>query len=337
MMDASLTELVEAADFNGLLAAVDRLCSTRDWEQLLDLAAACEEAVERGKQLWPIAEHVDYRVALEAPASYAAQVLEPAGGRFALGPLTEVAASTHTWAELAPHIDVPQVAAYAAQERVLRGEVLTGDPRAHEEILELPLELQEWEPTYALATFKSNYVEVSEPWTPRKSLVDVDRRPGPEIDDVHKVDALLDLVQPWTTESNGAARAVAVEGDAVAAASALSFSRLRVGSLSMQEALHHTAWAAASGGAHGRRRGAAFGRFLARYAGATLAELDWPPDPTELGEALARLEWFYWDEAEPETGWVLRIAVENPSAGWSVAIGASDVLEEESASEPNGS
>ncbi|MDQ3985604.1 MAG: hypothetical protein M3280_03800 [Actinomycetota bacterium] len=328
-MEASLIELVEAADFNGLLAAVDRLCATREWEHLLDLRATCEAAVERGKQLWPIAEHIDYRIALEAPPSYAGDVLERPGGRFILGPLTEVAASTHTWDELAPHIDVPQMAAYVAQERVLRGEVLTGDPRAHQEVLELPLELQEWEPTYALAMFKSNYVEVGEPWTPKEPLSQIGRRTAPEIDEVDKVDALLDLVQPWTTESNGAARAIAVKGDAVAAASELSFSRLRVGPLSVQEALHRMAWAAASGGAHGRRRGAAFGRFLTHYAGATLAGLEWPAEPTDLGAALARLEWFYWDEAEPETGWVLRVAVEDPSSGWSVAIGASDVLEEE--------
>jgi hypothetical protein len=66
--------------------------------------------VERGKQLWPIAEHVDYRLALEGPPELAASVLSPAGGRFALGPLTEVAASTHTFAELVPHVTSPLVA-----------------------------------------------------------------------------------------------------------------------------------------------------------------------------------------------------------------------------------
>jgi hypothetical protein len=41
------------------------------------------------------------------------------------------------------------------------------------------------------------------------------------------------------------------------------------------------AWAAASGGAHGPRPGAAAGRFAAWWAAATLTDLhaDWPPDP----------------------------------------------------------
>ena len=120
---------------NALLRAVDGLCERHSWGELIDLAEACEEALERGKQLWPIAEHIDYRLALEAPGDYAAQVISPDVGRFAHGPLTEVAASTHTWEELAPHLDEPHIAAYVAQERVLRGEVLTGDDRAHPEIL----------------------------------------------------------------------------------------------------------------------------------------------------------------------------------------------------------
>ncbi|MDQ4028963.1 MAG: hypothetical protein M3214_13085, partial [Actinomycetota bacterium] len=151
-MDSSLIELVEAADLNALLRAVDGLCSTRSWDELLELADRCDEAIERGKQLWPIAAHIDYRIALEAPGPIAAQVLHPEVGRFAHGPLTEVAASSHTWGELAPHLNTPQVAAYVAQERVLRGEVLEGDGRAHADVMEMPLELAPWEPTYALAT-----------------------------------------------------------------------------------------------------------------------------------------------------------------------------------------
>jgi hypothetical protein len=163
-VEARLDELIEAQDLNALLRAVDGLCAGRAWDELVELAERCEAALERGKQLWPIAQHIDYRLALEAPGEYAGDVLSSEQRRFTLGPLTEVAASTHTWGELAPHIEEPQAAAYTAQERVLRGEDLTGAPGTHPEALELPLSLQGWEPAYRLATFRSDHVEVAELW-----------------------------------------------------------------------------------------------------------------------------------------------------------------------------
>ena len=329
-MDPNHLDLIEAGDMNGLLRAVDALCEARDWEGLVDLAERCEEALERGKQLWPIADHIDYRLALEAPGDYAAGVLDAGTSRFALGPLTEVAASTHAWAELAEHIEVPQAAAFVAQERVLRGEVLDGDPRSHPEILELPLHLEEWEPGYPLATYRSNVVEIAEPWEPKARLIDVDVRPGAdELEEDEIVDAVLDLVTPWTSESNGAARAVVVEGRAIDAASALTLDSLRIGSLRADEAMQLIAWAAASGGAHGRRRGAALGRSLAWYTVALLGDLTWPARPDDVHRALDALDWFYWDEGAAEEGWVLRLAVEDPANGWAAAIGATDLLEDD--------
>lgn len=325
-MDPRLRELIEAADLNGLLRAVDGLCAARAWDELLDLADACEDALERGKQLWPIAEHVDYRIALEAPGEYAGQVLVPDVGRFAHGPLTEVAASTHSWDELADHVEIPQAAAYAAQERVLRGEVLEGDERAHPEVVELPLRLQPWEPTYALAKFGPTYVEVPEPWEPRAPLASVEPRAGKVVDEADVTEALLDLVQPWVHESNGAARAVVVDGDALEAASELTLASLRIGPLEPAEALQRMAWAAASGGAHGRRRGAALGRFLAWWTAAVLATEPWPPDPAALGAAIAGLRWYRWDEGEPERGWALRLAVEDREHGWAAALAATDLV-----------
>ena len=329
-MDQSLYELIEAGDLNGLLRSVDGLCANRRWDELLDLADACEEAVERGKQMWPIAAHIDYRLALEAPAEIASHALDyPGAARFSHGPPTEVAASTHTWEELAPYISEPQIAAYVAQERVLRGENLDGDDRAHREVLELPLRLMEWEPTYPLATFFADRAEVAEPWTPRSSLATKIGEPGKELHDPDVTDLLLDLVQPWTTESNGAARAVLVEGDAVGAVSALTYDAVDIGVLEPAEAIQRMAWAAASGGAHGRRRGAAFGRYLAWVVATQLTELRWPPGPDELRHAIAELRWFRWEEDIAEEGWALRIAVEDPADGWAVALGATDLLEEE--------
>ena len=326
-MEARLRDLVELADLNALLRAVDGLCEGRSWDDLVKLADECEAALERGKQLWPIADHIDYRLALEAPGEYAAEVLSHKSGRFAHGPLTEVAASTHTWSELAPHIDAPEIAAYVAHVRVLRGEILEAEAPDLPAVLEIPFTLVAWEPTYALATFKPTFVEVAEPWEPTAPPEDVARVPAPEPNESDEaVAALLDLVQPWVAESNGAARALTVEGDAAAAASALTLERLRMTPVTPAEAVQRLAWAAASGGAHGRRRGAAFGRFLAWYTCAVLAGLEWPAHPEELGAALAEMDWFVFDEGEPREGWDLRIAVEDAEHDWAAAIAASDVL-----------
>jgi len=328
-MPGSLQELIDAQDLNGLLRAVDGLCGAREWDELVDLAERCEDAIERGKQLWPIAEHIDFRLALEAPGDYAADVLQPGIGRFAPGPLTEVAASTHTWDELADHIELPQVAAFVAQERVLRGEVLDDDERAHPEVLELPLHLMEWEPTYTLATYRSDLVEVQEPWTPKAALAPAPSGSGEVTPDEDVESALLDLVQPWVAESNGAARAVVVDGDAIGAMSELTFGELRAAPLRTEEALQRMAWAAAGGGVHGRRRGAALGRSLAWFVAARAAGTNWPVTPDELADALGHLRWFYWDEGEPEEGWVLRIAFEDPEHGLAAALAATDVMEED--------
>jgi hypothetical protein len=255
-------------------------------------------------------------------------VITPDVGRFSVGPLTEVAASTHEWSELAPHVESPQVAAYVAQERVLRGEDLTGDERAHAEVLELPMRLQPWEPTYALATYRADHVEVAEPWEPRAPLAAHEVAPASAVDDNELEELLLGLVTPWTAESNGAARVAIVDGDAQAAASRLTVGRLRMGPLLPEEAIQRMSWAAASGGAHGRRRGAALGCSLAWCTLAVLLGADWPARPDELAADIGRLRWWRWDEGEPETGWVLRIAVEHADDGWAAALAATDLLDD---------
>lgn len=327
MIDQSLRDLIEAADLNGLLRAVDALCGRRAWDELIELANSCEDAIERGKQLWPIAAHVDYRLALEAPGEIAASVIDPDATRLGLGPLTEVAASTHAWDELAPYLDAPQSAAFVAQERVLRGEKLTGDDRAHPEVLELPLELGSWEPAYRLPVYGKDHVEVQEPWDP-VMLRRVDVAPAPAIDDPDIEHVLLELVRPWTTESNGAARAAVVEGGPGAAAGAIS-DEVRIAEVTGADALQRMAWAAASGGAYGRRRGGALGRSLAWHAVSTLYGLDWPVAPDDMRDAVEHLRFYLWDEGEPEEGWVLRIAIADPDDGWSAALAATDIVFED--------
>src|SRR5262249_38730535 len=77
-------------------------------------------------QLWPVAAHAEYRLALESPGRWAATMLVEGAGRFAPGPLPEVAASTHEWADLAPHAPYGPPSVLAAHERVVRGEDLIG-------------------------------------------------------------------------------------------------------------------------------------------------------------------------------------------------------------------
>jgi hypothetical protein len=331
MSDES-ARLVELGDLDKLTRQVERLCRLQAWDDLVDLVDRCRKALERGKQLWPIASHIEYRLALEAPAAWAAATLEGGTGRFALGPLPEVAASSHTWAELAPHLAPSPAAAMLAHERVLRGEDLTTDRRAEAlpPILDLPLVLLPWEPSYALATYHADRLESPAPrcgaprGPPRPPPGGAS--PGRPADDPDAVRALTDLVGAWTAESNGRAEAVAVHGNAVAAVRAIGAPSARLARVEPAEAMALMAWAGASGGAHGRRRGAAPGRFAAWWALAALGGLldDWPVAPQDTEDVLAALRWYVWDAGEPETGWVLRLAVEDYDEGLAWALAAVD-------------
>ncbi len=114
----------------------------------------------------------------------------------------------------------------------------------------------------------------------------------------------------WKQESNGTVEAIAVTGDAAAAIAALRpVAGLRMGEVSAADALAVMAWAAASGGAHGRRRGMAYGRFSAWWAVAAVAGRldDWPFRPDDLGAAAEGLRWYRWADGDGDsaTGWSL--------------------------------
>src|SRR5258708_4651256 len=204
-----LEDLVEAAEANPLPRRGDAPCAAGAGDALAQRARRGREASERGKQLGPIAEHIDSRLALEAPPAYAASVLTPAAGRFAFGPLTEVAASTHTFDELEPHLPSPQVAGVVAAERVLRGEVLTGRPEAHAEVLELPMYLEAWEPPYMLATYKAHEIQAPSPEVAQLPAEGSAADAAP-IDDAELHRPLLDLATTWVTGSGGRAGAPAL-------------------------------------------------------------------------------------------------------------------------------
>ena len=318
-----MDELIERGDLDELVRLVDRLVDAHDWAQLLELAHRCRAAQERGRQLWPAAEHTLYRVALDGSAALACAAVTQSEGRFSLGPLTEVIASTHAWRNLEANLEPSPLAATIAHECAIRGEDLSS-AHAMREYVDVPLVLQLWEPEYPVATYSEYALDAGAP-PATGELRRIEPRDGGEVERDRSVsDALLELVRTWTSQSNGRARAVAVDGDAFSAITALGPRRARAVEIHPSEALATMAWCGASGGARGRRRGMAAGRFDAWWAAAALADLDWPPDPDELGEAITSLRWWRWDAHEPIGGWALQLAIDDPESGIAWAIDAHD-------------
>ena len=321
-----LAEAVEEGDPTKLLKLVNHLCKSGDWDDLVELKALCRHAVDRGKQLWAVADHIGYRLALEAPGEWAGPMVLEGAGRFTLGPFPEVAAARHTWTELAPHLPTGPARAVTAHERVVRGEDLSRLSGIDRTVVELPLQLQEWEPAYPMATYHADQTEFPSPELPRLHQVPLPGAPPPAADDSETIEALVALVQTWTDQSNGRAEAVAVQGDATGAIRSLGPSQARLASIDAQKAMALMAWAGASGGAYGRRPGGAAGRYGAWWAAAALTDLlvDWPVDPETLGEAIGELNWFVWSDLVPPTGWTFHLAVEDPAHELAWAIVAVD-------------
>jgi hypothetical protein len=323
---AGLDDWIDRGDLDELIRACDRLSERREWDELTRLRDRARAGFERGHQLWPAAARAGYLLALEAPAEWAVPAVEGGAGPFTLGPLTEVLASTHTWEEVADHLRDRRIAALVAHERVVRGEDLEDRAEVDRTVFDIPLRLAAWEPAYAVATYHADRID-----TPRPALP----RPGPPSDlppaarpaeDPDGVTALTDLAATWATDSNGRVEAVAVAGDARAAIAALGPRRASVATIGVATTTALMAWTAASGGAHGRRRGAAAGRFGAWWALAALTDLldDWPVDGDELGAALGELQWFAWAMGEPDTGWSCRLAAQDPDHGLAWAMAAGD-------------
>jgi hypothetical protein len=322
-----LDALIHAVDLDGLVRLIDDQCSSRDWKGLLTLRDRCRAATrETGRQLWPAATLAEYRLALIAPAEWAARVLDGEAGRFTVGPLSEVVAQHHTWAELAPHLEPVPVALYVAHERAVRGEEI--DPATLADlppVLDIPAALQPWEPEYPLSTYGDAGAEHPEPAaTPLTTSVEV--APGEVIDDAATELAVRHLVEPWTSSSTGRAETVCVEGDHRAAIGALGVRSARIAEIDSREAMAWLAWAGASGGAQGRRRGIANGRFSMWWLLGALGDLHdhWPPTNADVAALLAELEWYRWDAHEPAGGWRLQLAIADPAEGIAWAINASD-------------
>ena len=323
-MDAErLTDRIEASDLAGLIRFLDELGRDRDWDGIVAVRDRCREAVERGKQVWAIAELAEYRLALDAPGPYAGSVVGDGRGRFALGPLWEVAASTHSWAELEAQVSAPTARAMVAHERVVRGEDLR-DVDVDADVLGTSLVLQPWEPQYALAAYRPDAADFPE--RPGSDLAWTELgEPAEQVPDDGPGHTLLELVRPWSEESSGRAMALQVVGGARQAIRTLGPHRVRLARVSLGEALAAMAWAGASGGAFGRRRGTPVGRAGAWWV---LAELlgygELPADPDDLEEA-ADLEWYRWDPGDRVGGWSFHMAVADPDDGIAWVVSAVDM------------
>jgi len=326
--DDALDALIHAVDLDGLVRMVDDRCSDRDWAGLLRLRDRCAAATrETGRQLWPAATLAEYRLALLAPPEWVATVLDGEAGRFTIGPLSEVAALHHTWAELSPHLSPVPVATFVAHERAIRGEQIdAGELARLPPVIDIPAALRPWEPTYPTSTYGDAGADHPEP--PRTGrLAEVTPRRGAEtVDDDATELALQLLVETWTVSSTGRAEAVCVEGDHLDALGALGLRSARVVEIPSTEAIAWLAWAGASGGAHGRRRGMAIGRFSAWWLLGAIGDLhdEWPPTDAEMTELLHELTWYRWDAHEPEGGWRLQLLAENGAEGVAWAFNAVD-------------
>lgn len=323
---SEIDDLVHRADLDGLVRLVDKMCAAADWSSLLDLRNRCRAATTTGRQLWPAATLAEYRLALWATTPYTTEVLDEDSGRLTIGPLTEVVAQHHDFDELRAVLpDGPRVG-FIAHECALRGQRI---PNGFSNPLEIPFVVQPWEPSYSLAEYSDDGLNAPAPRLPEPSefVAVADVGAAEVVDDPEITLALRELVESWITSSNGRAEIVAVEGSAASAVAALGVASPRLAPIEPSLAMDWLAWAGASGGAHGRRRGAAIGRFGAWWTVAALADLteEWPVEADRIGEALSSLDWFWWDDGGPNLGWALQLAVADLGEGYAWAISAHDI------------
>jgi hypothetical protein len=196
--------------------------------------------------------------------------------------------------------------------------------------LETPLELQPWEPIYELAVYRDNSAEFPSPELPPTSTSRVVTAATPSenatVPDNAVVDAVHQLVGAWTTSSNGTLQVGEARGDETHALASLDIASATLRALQPTQALSLLAWAGASGGAFGRRRGAAAGRDSAWWLlGALSGRADqWPLKNDEIGDALNSLKWWWFDADQSPTGWQLQLVIVDEQRGLSWAINARD-------------
>jgi len=308
-MSESQYDLINRADLDGLVRLIDDYCETRSWHDLLGLRDACKAAVANGRQVWPASTLAEYRLALLAPAEIAVQVVDEEAGRFTMGPLTEVIAQNHQWSELSEFLEPSPTSTYIAYECAIRGQKVDSELFP---ALESPCSLLPLETNYALAEYHDNEAKFPAPAIPvMGNAIAIPASAVNVIEDSDTSTAFHQLVDAWTTQSNGELQISCVEGSVLDALAALNMQEARLSLLTSAEALAWLAWAGASGGAHGRRRGNALGRDAAWWAVASLTgqTSHWPLSNNAFETAANSLQWFWWDANEPTTGWNVQLCV----------------------------
>jgi hypothetical protein len=310
--------LIRSGDVDGLVRLIDALCASRDWETLLEVRDSCRAATDAGRQVWPAATLADYRLALRAPDELAAIVVDESNGRFVLGPLSEVVAQHHRWEDLAPHLEDPVAAEFVARECALRGQRTGHQPL---DPYDVPVDPLGWEPAYALATYRDDGADFPHPAVSASGWQRVVGAAGTAVTgsavDGAVSAAVHDLVSGWTTGSNGT-WAVSQADHVDGAVAALAGDGAQCAAIGSGDAMALAAWAGASGGAHGRRRGAAGGRQRAWALVAATADLDLPWSPDAIGRAADDATWWTWDDASAPSGWTLRLAWSTPRGAWAI-------------------
>ena len=308
-MSESQYDLINRADLDGLVRLIDDYCETRSWHDLLGLRDACKAAVANGHQVWPASTLAEYRLALLAPAEIAVQVVDEEAGRFTMGPLTEVIAQNHQWSELSEFLEPSPTSTYIAYECAIRGQKIDSELFP---ALESPCTLLPIETNYALAEYHDNEAKFPTPAIPEMgNAIAIPESSATVIQDSDASTAFHQLADAWTTQSNGELRISCVEGSVLDALGALNVQEARLSLLASGEALAWLAWAGASGGAHGRRRGNALGRDAVWWTIASLTGQTphWPLSNDDLETAANALQWFWWDANEPTTGWNVQLCV----------------------------
>lgn len=328
-----IQRLIDQVDLDELVRTVDRLCERREWDHLVRTRTAARAAITTGRQVWPIATLCEFRVALLAPAEWACRILDAQTGAFSIGPLSEVVAQNHTWSELEPHLEHGPIREIVAHERVLRGESLDAAD-VGSLVFDLPRHLEDWEPDYPLAVYSETGLTASCPidhWTHEWSVVEAHTADVTILDDEDTETALRSLVEPWTADSVGRAQCLVVEGGLDSLVAATQWSQVRATRLDAHAALQWLAWCGASGGAHGRRRGAAAGRFSTWWMLAALGGCapDW--DRLEathtlgstIGSIAGSLQWWRVDSGDRHA-YSLSVCAHDAEEGITVGLFASD-------------
>lgn len=318
-------------DVDELCAVIDGLALEGAWDEVVELRDACRAALQRGVQAWPAAAWAEYRMALDGPGRYAAMVLDSTAERFALGPFSEVAASTHSWDDLAQYLSATPGAAAFAQERVLRGDDLRAEQLVSDlvRLTDLPWVRCDWEVAYDGPVFSLTKVDDPSPRRPDTTAASpVVADPGSQLVRDRAADALLDLVEGWRGVKDRLPRAGSIDGDGAQAGAALTSGPVRWVPLDASEAQRWVVWTAATDGSARRRRGGAAGRaslwWTLQCLGGLEAEDDVHRD--ELGEIAANLRWGWFDPVVvADRGWLLRISADDVDDGFAWAVDAQDV------------